>query len=447
MTKSQLIREMLGLDPQRDREQLARLSRQLITRRANPGMEKLRFEGTVRRPIPGYCRELLGEQLGQARRVLVTGGTGCVGRVVLSHLAKDLRGAELASLARRPPATPIEGVTYFFGDIRRPERVHEVVRAVSPDLIVHLAAQRDPSRAEVDVAETVSTNVAGSANVLEAAGTAGVPKIVMASTGKAVRFFTSDVYAATKKHVEYLSALAARRYPGTAVAATRFTHVVDNSIVGRRIVRWIDEGRPIELHAPDVLLPVQSALECYQLLIAAGIVAEAGILRLVALRDLGWPPIDLLDLALDHLAEQPASPSPITFTGYPRGYEREAYQGTYDPLTAGEVSPLLNCLEAARTRPAAVLGGYVDECWCPDEDCSGLGDLYAAMGAPAARRDDTIAATLLREASELLLAYRMSVLPPGVVARIHALGRHYDPAVADHARIHACVAGRVEARS
>ena len=200
-----------------------------------------------------------------------------------------------------------------------------------PDLVIHLAAQRNPALAERRIAETVSTNVVGSQIVLEAAGEAGVGTVIVASTGKAVRLFTGDTYAATKKLVEYQSEVMAKQYDMN-ISCTRFTHVVDNSIVGQNILRWIANDDPILLHSPFVQLPVQSALECYQLLMTAGVVAERGRPKVVALRDLGWPPIALLDLTLDYLADNPDSRAPIVFTGYPPATRPSAYPGTYDPL-------------------------------------------------------------------------------------------------------------------
>ena len=445
MGRDRLIAAMVGRDAADDRDELIRLTRALVEYRAHPGMEKLRFDGTVRRPIPGHSAPLLAEHLSDTRRVLVVGGTGCVGRVVLHNLALELPAAELSSFARRPRADPLPSVRYLHGDIRDKRRVEQVVRSVAPDLIVHLAAQRNPSLAEVAVAETVTTNLGGSLNVLDAAGRSGVPRLVIASTGKAVRFFTSDVYAATKKHVEYASAVAADHFPDTAISLTRFTHVVDNSIVGGRIAAWIARDEPIRLHSPQVLLPVQSALECYQLLMTAGVVSRPGHLTLVALRDLGWPPIDLLDLTLDHLAEAGRSRAPITFTGYPKGYEKEAYPGTYDPLSAGDVSPLLNCVEAQRTQPAEILGDFVDRCGCPSERSAELdGAIAHAAGAGG---DDLEAHRRLRRASEELLAHRMASLEPPMLARIQKLGRHHDDSVGDHGLIHRFVSTSVEASS
>ena len=280
-------------------------------------MEKHRFEGTRLRGITGYG----GDLLPRWERVLVTGGTGCVGHVVLSNLVNDLPGARFVSVARHRPdpgAPRGPGHVPARATCAAAEQMAEIIGDFRPDLVIHLAAQRNPALAERRVAETVSTNVLGSQVILETAGEAGVGTVVMASTGKAVRLFTGDTYAATKKLVEYQSAVAAKRYDMN-VSCARFTHVVDNSIVGQRIVKWIANDEPILLHSPLVQLPVQSALECYQLLMTAGIVAERDHPKIVALRDLGWPPINLLDLTLDYLADNPDSQSPIVFTGYPAG--------------------------------------------------------------------------------------------------------------------------------
>ena len=54
-------------------------------------------------------------------------------------------------------------------------------------MVFHLAAERDPGLAEAEVHRTVTTNVLGIRNVLAASIGAGVPQVVRASTGKALR--------------------------------------------------------------------------------------------------------------------------------------------------------------------------------------------------------------------------------------------------------------------
>ncbi len=436
--KADLIEQMLGICPERDLDQLGMLTHELISRRDNPHAEKGRFEGAKSRGIPGFH----GAPLPRWRRILVTGGTGCIGQTMLGNLRTDLPGARLVSVARHPPPARrrVKHVTYLQGDVRDPIRMADVLAEVRPDLIVHLAAQRDPAYAEVNVAETVSTNVYGTRVVLQAAGQAGVGTVVMASTGKAVRLFTSDVYAATKKLAECEAGKATERY-GISVSCARFTHVVDNSIVAGNLSRWITNGEPILLHSPHTMLPVQSALESYHLLMTASAVAEPERVMVLALRDLGWPPVTLLDLTLDYLAESPASRSPIIFTGYPAGYEACAYPGTYDPLTAGDVSPLVNCAEAARTQRADLLGDAVDQFDLrngrPGELDADLAALCETSRARLAGLDgEQLMGGLLRIASTSLLRQLMSQSKPELLTRVHRLGQRHDRQIADHRFIH-----------
>ena len=434
-TKADLVEQILGLAPERGLEQLKLLTREMVNYRDNPQMEKHRFEGTRLRGITGYSCDLLPRW----ERVLVTGGTGCVGHVVLSHLVAELPGTRFVSVTRRPPAPEraLDEVAYLIGDVRSYKQMKKIMEDFEPDLVIHLAAQRNPALAERRIAETVSTNVAGSQIILETAGEAGVGTVIVASTGKAVRLFTGDTYAATKKLVEYQSELMAKQYDMN-VSCTRFTHVVDNSIVGQNILRWIAEDEPIRLHSPFVQLPVQSALECYQLLMTAGLVSERGRPKVVALRDLGWPPVALLDLTLDYLADNPASQSPIVFTGYPPGYEASAYPGTYDPMSAGDVSPLVNCIEARRTTPTPVLGDLVDHFEMIDGRSEAVDQaLYEITEACEAKKmNDRLMASLLHKASVALLLHSMEQADPEQVRRIHHFGRRHDPLIDDHALIH-----------
>jgi hypothetical protein len=57
--------------------------------------------------------------------------------------------------------------------------------------------------------------------------------------------------------------------------------------------------------------------------------------------------VSLLDLALGALGHTKTA-VPIYFSGYEAGYEDAPFPGLYDPLTAGEVSPLINAFEADR---------------------------------------------------------------------------------------------------
>jgi nucleoside-diphosphate-sugar epimerase len=296
------------------------------------------FEAVRQRGIPDFDRM----QLPMRRSVVVTGGSGCIGTALLQLLHHG-GVPRLTSISRHPPAPHrrVPLVDYRLADVRNVDGLQQIMQAVRPELVIHLAGQRQPALAEQHVAETISANVFGTMAVLAAASRAGVTSVVTASTGKALRFYAPEVYAASKKLVEYLVSQAPAWW-GLPCSAVRFTHVVDNSLIYGRLRQWAKLGQPIRLHAPGIGFYAQSAREAAQLLaIASGQVHAAP--RLFAQSDIGWPH-DLFELARD-IVEDEASSSTISFSGYEPGYEDHLYPGTFDPLQC-ETSPLFNALEA-----------------------------------------------------------------------------------------------------
>ena len=189
---------------------------------------------------------------------------------------------------------------------------------VRPDVVFHLAAQRDPGLAERTVRESLETNIAGTANVLAAAVAAGVDSIVYASTGKALRPFSPHIYAASKKVGEFL-AYATAHGRNTRTSVVRFTHVVDNSLVLKRF-RAIGAGNALRVHDPKTLFYTQSARGAAQLLLRANVESRpAGVVEVMAIRDLGLP-TNVLDLALAVVAES-GEPRAIYVAGTEPGYE------------------------------------------------------------------------------------------------------------------------------
>jgi NAD(P)-dependent dehydrogenase (short-subunit alcohol dehydrogenase family) len=302
------------------------------------------------------ARRLTGKVL------VVTGGTGCIGSSLVAQLAA-VRPARLVSISRglKQPRTVVEGVEYVHLDIRDGSRLDETLTEIGPDVVFHLAAQHDPALAEVDVAGTLSTNISGTANVIDACRRIPGVRLVHASTGKALRPFSRDVYAASKKVAEHLLAQASVRH-GLPVSAVRFTHVVDNSIIANRIEGWAARGEPFRLHSAETMFYLQSAVEAAQLLMCASLSTESGRFAIEAIRDLGWP-ISLLDLSIGWLAET-RSASPIYVCGFEAGYERSPYPGLYDPAVSGERSPLYNALECHATGDAVGCEA-VDSCRVP----------------------------------------------------------------------------------
>ena len=326
---------------------LRELTRSLVAAKKDAAEEHMRFLSISRR---GLCvpEVELAARLGDAT-VVVTGGTGCIGSTLMSQLAAWHPG-RLVSVSRGLtvgwPRQP--NAEYLYADLRNRGALDRLVGDLRPDLVFHLAAQRDPGLAEVEVHRTVSTNVVGTRNVLAAAANAGVPQVVCASTGKALRPYSPDIYAASKRAAEWV----ARRFATCSemlVSAARFTHVLDNSIIYKRLLAWANgaDDRVIRLHSTEAAFYVQSALESAQLLLLASLGSQRRELQIHAISDLGWP-VGILDLAVAVLAHFDSS-TPIYFSGYDRGYEEVPFPGLYDPMTAGDVSPLINAFEANAT--------------------------------------------------------------------------------------------------
>jgi hypothetical protein len=316
-------------------EKLRGLTRELLELKPQSLAEYRRFEGVRSRCIELPAQEIAAQVEGAT--ILVTGGTGCIGRVLLNQLL-PYRPARLVSLSRGRTALPrMDGVEFVYGDVRYRSSLDEVFAEIRPDIVFHVAAQRNPGLAEVEVLRTVATNVFGTRNVLQAAARTGTGTVVCASTGKALRPYSPDVYAASKRIGEWILARAAAASE-TRLAASRFTHVVDNSIIGDRLRSWCAKDEPIRLHSAEIGFYIQSALESAQLL-------------LCGLIDLDWP-ASLLEVALGAVAHT-GSAAPVYIAGYDSGYEEQAFPGLYDPMTAGDVSPLINVFEAIGAKAAA----------------------------------------------------------------------------------------------
>ncbi len=415
-------------------ERLATLTQALLASKPEAQEEYGRFLAAVRKdidlPEPVLARCL------QGKRILVTGGSGCIGSALMAQLAR-FSPARLVSVSRGItqgwPRLP--DAEYVQADIRDADQLSAVFDQVRCDIVFHVAGQRDPGLAEREVHRTVTTNVLGTCNVISAAASCRVPHVIFALTGKALRPYSPEVYTASKRVAEWLLWQAAARGLATCSVA-RFTHVIDNSIIHGRLLDWCDGG-VIRLHDTGIAFYVQSALQAAQLLLAAEAGAQPGSLPVHAISDLGWP-VTLLDVALGMLAWT-GSAAPIYFSGYDRGYEVTAFPGLYDPMTAGNVSPLISAFEATGARRSG----------CPDVD------VFPLQMAPAGALDeqmDALAGTCSRteepgavraaldELSWSLFDATLSAVPRQVLSRAAQIAApHRDRMDARHERMLATI--------
>ncbi len=124
-------------------------------------------------------------------RSLVTGGAGFIGSNLVDSLLA--RGDEVTivddlSTGRRQNLDPAlaAGAELVELDIREAAALADLTSECGAETIFHLAAQIDVRKSLADPAFDAAVNVGGTANVLEAARTAGTGRVVFVSTGGAI---------------------------------------------------------------------------------------------------------------------------------------------------------------------------------------------------------------------------------------------------------------------
>ncbi|WP_340686932.1 polysaccharide biosynthesis protein [Amycolatopsis coloradensis] len=392
---------------------LRELSAALVAASGESAAEFRRYlsvaERSIEVPDDGVREYLAG------RTVLVTGASGCIGTALLRRLARD-RPGRLVALDLVAPRAPV--AAYHQVDVRDRDALVNTVTEIKPDVVFHAAAQRDPSLAERAVHRTVTTNVFGTRNLVEACAQAGTDRLVLASTGKALRPYTPDVYAASKRVAELIVADAATRGVLRASAA-RFTHVVDNAIVLDRFRSWCRRGEVVRLHSVDSMFYAQSARESAQLMLVAAVTSAEDGLGLHAIRNLGWP-VALLDVALGAMAEQGVAP--LHISGYDPGYEEQAFPGLYDPTFAGDLSPLINSFEAPGARASASpdVDLVVNKVTLPEDARHRLDELDALCET---ERDAEVVRDGFDLLSRTLLEVTLASVPQDVLRRVVDLAR------------------------
>jgi nucleoside-diphosphate-sugar epimerase len=108
-------------------------------------------------------------------RVLVTGATGPFGRAVSRRLIAE--GHDVVAMARRAPASPLDGASFCAGDIQDQAAVRAAMTGC--DAVVHLAWVVAPLKSE---SQTAAINLGGTQNVLDAMAATGCARLVFSSS-------------------------------------------------------------------------------------------------------------------------------------------------------------------------------------------------------------------------------------------------------------------------
>ncbi|HZG09361.1 MAG TPA: CDP-glucose 4,6-dehydratase [Allosphingosinicella sp.] len=225
------------------------------------------------------------------RRILVTGHTGFKGSWLTSWLL-DL-GAQVCGYSDTVPTSPSlfelgnlgDRIDHQLGDVRDLDRFAQVLSSFRPDAVFHLAAQAIVSTSYRNPLDTISTNVMGTATVLEAMRQVDWPCVgVIITSDKCYenvewpwgyretdRLGGKDVYSASKGAAElvfhaYLHSFFSKADSPVRLATARAGNVVGGGdwaadrIVVDCVTSWMD-GRSVEIRSPRATRPWQHVLE------------------------------------------------------------------------------------------------------------------------------------------------------------------------------------------
>jgi CDP-glucose 4,6-dehydratase len=232
---------------------------------------------------------LSGKDFWRGKRVLLTGHSGFKGGWLALWLQR--LGAHVTGVALQPDTSPnlfelarvSDGMDSHYCDIRDAVSLRTLVRGAQPEIVLHLAAQplvRVSYRAPL---ETFSSNVMGTAHLLDALrDLEGVRVAVMVTTDKVYSnqewpypyreddaLGGHDPYSASKAASEiviasYRDAFLAER--GVAVASARAGNVIgggdwsEDRLIPDAVRAW-QSGQLLEIRRPQAVRPWQHVLE------------------------------------------------------------------------------------------------------------------------------------------------------------------------------------------
>lgn len=225
----------------------------------------------------------------QGTRVLLTGHTGFKGSWLaawLAQLGAQVTGLSLAQLDEPNHWTQLgDCAADLRGDIRHPGTVADAITQARPEIVFHLAAQTLVRQSYGAPLDSWSTNVMGTANVLEACRRApSVRAVVIVTTDKVYAnrewhwgyrendtLGGHDPYSASKAACEILVQSYRKSFwqtaPPVLVASARAGNVIGGGDWAQDrlvpdLVRAIRQEQPLEIRSPASTRPWQHVLDC-----------------------------------------------------------------------------------------------------------------------------------------------------------------------------------------
>lgn len=175
-------------------------------------------------------------------KILITGGTGFLGRGIMRVAARDGWNAQFTIISRDEQKQAYckrmyPNARYVLGDVTEPTQL--ALAMMGHDTVIHAAAMKYIPEGEFNANECVRVNIDGARCVVDAARAAGVGRVVGISTDKAAQ--PVNIYGMTKAVMERLFAAASNGY-GPTFNTCRYGNVIGStgSVVPVMQRQWYD---------------------------------------------------------------------------------------------------------------------------------------------------------------------------------------------------------------
>jgi UDP-N-acetylglucosamine 4,6-dehydratase/5-epimerase len=195
----------------------------------------------------------------KGKKILITGGTGSLGRALTERLLKlDVDTIRIFSRNENKQVTmeseiPDDRLRFFIGDVRDYNRLTKALEDI--DIVFHAAALKHVPVVEYNPFEAIKTNIIGSQNLINACLNEDVEIAVGVGTDKAVS--PLNTYGATKLLMEKLF-VTAQNYTNTERHRTKFISLRYGNVLGSsgsvvpKFINQIKSKQKITITHPDM---------------------------------------------------------------------------------------------------------------------------------------------------------------------------------------------------
>ncbi len=204
--------------------------------------------------------------------LLITGGTGSFGNAVLARfLNTGIKQIRIFSRDEKKQDDmrnlfKNDKLKFYIGDVRDYNSIEKAMIGVN--YVFHAAALKQVPSCEFFPLEATKTNVLGTQNVIDAAISQNVSKVICLSTDKAA--YPINAMGISKALMEKVAIASSRNSENTVVCLTRYGNVMaSRGSVIPLFVKQIQEGKSLTITDPKMTRFLMSLDEAVELVLFA----------------------------------------------------------------------------------------------------------------------------------------------------------------------------------